>query len=253
MHHQQDHHKCPQCQDKAKKSDIRNLFAPNISAIDTAERDHLRNRLEIERQERAKVRNKFTQYLYFFSHHVSAFRVEIDRARLQKRIYELERIVSSLKNKMKHLSNERKPPFQPLVADAGHPRPQVSTTKGNPKPLSESRGKNQSSTRGFCDKKTPQSCCDNAATPVAAAAAAACRESTSCTYAPTFITGPQSRDLYHRCASVVTARVPPCIHPPLPALTLIVSVCAGLTIGNSSADAAPRRHANPNPNPSPSP
>lgn len=47
--------RCPQCNTKAKKSDIRNLCATSIRALDTAERDRAILELENERQMRRRV------------------------------------------------------------------------------------------------------------------------------------------------------------------------------------------------------
>ena len=142
------------------------MFAPNISAVDTAERDHLRNRLEIERQERAKVRKWLYNHVCFFPPLIlqtHSKQVEIDRARLQKRIYELERMVSAMKQNMEVLSNQRKPSVCALGAHKNSRNPHAGVsmkkmTERQTKPLSESNGNNRSITREGYKKKTPSRC-----------------------------------------------------------------------------------------------
>ena len=70
---------------------------------------------------------------------------------LQKRIYELERIVSSLKQRMKHLSSQRSVLLQPVAVGTANLRTAICATKGWDTPLPETNGSSESNDRGFCD------------------------------------------------------------------------------------------------------
>jgi len=69
--------KCPQCNTKAKRSDIRPVFARAVAAVDTSERDQALRQLEAEKQLRIQAQRNEAQALL----QQNLARTECDRLR----------------------------------------------------------------------------------------------------------------------------------------------------------------------------
>lgn len=91
--------RCPQCNTKSKRSDIRKLYAKSLKAVDTAERDRALADLEKEREARRLLE------------------VEMAQTRLQYQM--TQRQVASLEARLKHQSNQRNSPRKKNESGAG--------------------------------------------------------------------------------------------------------------------------------------
>ncbi|XP_052215341.1 E3 ubiquitin-protein ligase RFWD3-like isoform X2 [Dreissena polymorpha] len=80
--------KCPQCNDKAKRQDIRVLYAKSIKALDTSERDRALKELEKEREVRRKAEMEGAQLRLQFqtvTQEANKLRLELERLKNQIR------------------------------------------------------------------------------------------------------------------------------------------------------------------------